>query len=251
MSQTLSPTWTGWQTPLTRGWSPAHDYFNFARLNNLGVEHARGEYVMLLNNDTEIITPGWIEAMVGLAQLPGCGAVGAKLLYEDGHVQHAGIVGLGDVIAGHSGRHRASDDPMYIHLINTVHEAIAVTGACLCVRKSTFEQVGGLNEKWVPNAYGDVDFCLRLRERGLFSVYTPYAVLLHLESPSRRLNLETFERRYMRERWGDILLNDPYVNPNLVRGEWYTIDHRFPQAEVPAGVFTRLLGSRDEGGGHS
>lgn len=219
----------------------SNGYFNFARLCNTGVSHAEGEYVVLLNNDTEVITGDWLEAMVGLAQLPGTGAVGAKLLYEDGHVQHAGVVGLGDVIAGHSGRHRSADDPMYIHLINTVHEAIAVTGACLCVKKTTYQQAGGLDEQWVPNAYGDVDLCLRLRERGLVSLYTPYAQLLHLESPSRRLNVEAFERQYMRQRWGNELLNDPYVNPNLVRGESYTIDHRFPQAEVPAAFFNHLL----------
>lgn len=222
-------------------------YFNFARLCNTGVAQAKGEYVVLLNNDTEVITPDWVQAMLGLAQLPNCGAVGAKLLYEDGHVQHAGVVGLGDVIAGHSGRGRSSDDPMYVHYINTVHEAIAVTGACLCVKKQTYESVGGLDEHWVPNAYGDVDFCLRLRQRGLFSVYTPYAVLLHMESPSRKRNIETFERQYMRQRWGDILLSDPYVNPNLVRGECYAIDHRFAQAEVPAAHFGNLVAGAQEG----
>ena len=216
-------------------------YFNFGRLCNVGVDHARGEYVVLLNNDTEVLSPDWLEALVGLAQLPSCGAVGAKLLYADGHVQHAGVVGLGDVVAGHSGRGRGSDDPMYVHLINTVHEAIAVTAACMCIRKATYVEAGGLDERWVPNAYGDVDLCLRLRERGMFNVYTPYAVLHHLESPSRRGNIETFERGYMRRRWSDALLNDPYVNPNLIRGEWYTVDHRFARSEVPASYFDALL----------
>lgn len=227
----------------------SNDYFNFARLCNEGVDAASGEYVVLLNNDTEVISGDWLEAMIGLAQLPGCGAVGAKLLYEAGDVQHAGVIGLGDVIAGHTGRGRGTDDPMYIHLINTVHEAIAVTGACLTVRRDTYREVGGLGEHWVPNAYGDVDLCLRLRERGLFSVYTPYAVLLHLESPSRKSNIEAFERQYMRQRWADALLNDPYVNPGLLRGEWYTLDHRFGSTEVPAVLFEHLLqlGSGERG----
>lgn len=217
------------------------DYFNFGRLCNVGAAAANGEFIVLLNNDTEVITPTWLEAMVGLAQLPDCGAVGAKLLYEDGHVQHAGVVGLGDVIAGHAGRHRPADDSMYVHLLNTVHEAIAVTAACLCIRKSTYEGVGGLDDRWVPNAYGDVDLGLRLREVGYFNVYTPYACLYHLESPSRKLNIEAFERRYMRRRWGHELLTDPYVNPNLIRSELYGIDHRFPQPEVPASLFDSLL----------
>lgn len=224
----------------------ANEYFNFARMCNTGVEQASGEYIVLLNNDTEVISGDWLQALVGVAQLPGCGAVGAKLLYEDGDVQHAGIIGLGDVIAGHSGRGRGSDDPMYIHLINTMHEAIAVTGACLCVRTDRYRELGGMDEEWVPNAYGDVDFCLRLRQRGLTNVYTPYAVLLHLESPSRKRNVEAFERQYMRQRWGAVLLNDPYLNPNLIRGEWYAADRRFESTEVPTAFFRELLATEDK-----
>ncbi len=217
------------------------DYFNFGRLCNKGAAAASGEYVVLLNNDTEVITGDWLEAMVGIAQQPGVGAVGAKLLYESGSVQHAGVIGLGDVVAGHSGRHRPADESMYIHLMNTVHEAVAVTAACLCVRKSVYEKVGGLDDQWVPNAYGDVDLGLRLRELGYVNVYTPYAQLYHLESPSRGLNIETFERTYMRRHWGAQLLTDPYVNPNLERGEWYVVDRRFPQPEVPGSLFEVLL----------
>lgn len=216
-------------------------YFNFARLCNDGVREAAGDFVVLLNNDTEVLTPDWLSSMVGLAQWPQVGAVGAKLLYEDRHVQHAGIVGLGDVVAGHAGRGRTSDDPMYAHLINTVHDALGVTGACLMVARDKYWEVGGLDEQWVPNAYGDVDLCLRLRGAGYSNVYTPGAVLLHVESPSRKANIETFERVHMRHSWGSELLTDPFLNPNLLRSEAFTIDHRFLLPEVPGSVFSAFL----------
>lgn len=216
-------------------------YFNFARLCNQGVAAAKGEIVVLLNNDTTVVSPGWLEAMASLVQLESVGAVGAKLLYPDGKVQHAGVVGLADVIAGHAGKGRPSDDPMYIHMVSTVHEVLAVTAACLMIRKEVFDEAGGLDEYWVPNAYGDVDACLRLRDLGYSNIYTPYAVLIHHESKTRGKNLEAFERIYMRRRWGAQLLNDPYLNPNLSRSEGYDLDRRFLLSEVPASVFSRLM----------
>lgn len=223
-----------------------NEYFNFARLCNRGAQTSKGQYLLLLNNDTEVLTPTWLEAMVGVAQMPDTGAVGAKLLYGNGRVQHAGVVGLGDVVAGHAGRGRSPDDPMYSHLINTLHESMAVTGACLMIAKQKYDEVGGLNESWVPNAYGDVDLCLRLHERGYSNVYTPYAVLHHLESPSRRANIETFERIHMRQEWGSELLTDPFVNPNLIRSETYSVDHRFRQPELPSSIFDKWLSAADQ-----
>ncbi len=216
-------------------------YFNFARLCNAGVAQARGQYIVLLNNDTEVITPRWLEALISIAQLPGVGAVGGQLLYPGGTIQHAGVLGIGDQIAGHSGRGRAPDDTMYRHIVSTVHEAIAVTGACLCIAKDIYTETGGLDEHWVPNAYGDVDLCLRLREQGLRNVYTPYAALTHHESPTRKRSVEDFERSYMRRRWPDALLNDPYLNPHLRRDEWYRTDHRFDSPEIPSTIFDNLL----------
>ena len=216
-------------------------YFNFGRLCNVGVAAAQGEYVLLLNNDIEVLAAEWLKAMVGIAQLPEVGAVGAKLLYPDGHVQHGGVVGLGDVIAGHAGKGRSAQDQTYIHMVSTIHEVLAVTGACLLVSRADYDRVGGLDETWVPNAYGDVDLCLRLRELGLTNVYTPYAVLTHYESPTRGLNIEAFERGYMRDRWGRELLSDPYVNPNLHRSESYDVDRRFVVSEVPSAVFEHLV----------
>lgn len=220
-------------------------YFNFGRLCNEGVAAAAGEIVVLLNNDTTVVSPGWLQAMVSLAQIEHVGAVGAKLLYPDGTVQHGGIVGLADVIAGHAGKGRTSDDTVYIHMLNTVHEVLGVTAACLAVRKDVYQKTGGLDEGWVPNAYGDVDLCLRLREHGYTNVYTPYAVLTHHESKTRGLNIEAFERIYMRRRWALQLLNDPYLNPNLSRSEAYDLDRRFVLSEVPPSSFEGLLASVD------
>lgn len=220
-------------------------YFNFARLCNAGVRHAAGDMIVLLNNDTTVQTDGWLEAMVGLAQQPSVGAVGCKLLYPDGSIQHAGVVGLADVIAGHAAKGRNADDRGYIHMASTVHEVLAVTAACLMVRRELFRSVGGLDEQWVPNAYGDVDFCLRLRGAGYRNVFTPYAVLTHHESPTRGLNIENFERIYMRQRWGEELLNDPYLNPNLGRNESYAIDRRFVLPEMPSSFFARMLARQD------
>ena len=196
--------------------------FNFSLLNNLGVFHARGTIVGLMNNDLEVISPGWLTEMVCHALRPDIGAVGAKLYYANDTIQHAGvIVGLGGM-AGHHFRFLAKETPGYHWKPFLTQNYSAVTGACLIMRRKIFEEVGGLEEKHLKVAFNDVDLCLRIRERGYRIVWTPYAELYHLESASRGLDntLKKFlrlqhELNYMKKRWGETLLNDPYYNPNL------------------------------------
>jgi GT2 family glycosyltransferase len=195
--------------------------FNFSSITNFGVAHSSGPYVLLLNNDTEVITPDWIEAMVEQAQRPAIGAVGAKLLYPDGTVQHAGVVvGLGGV-AGHSHKYFQREAPGYFGVLQTVNNFSAVTAACLMVRREVFDEVGGFDET-LAIAFNDVDFCLRVKAAGYRNVYLPHVELYHHESKSRghentpakqaRFLRET---RVMRERWRTGDLPDPYYNPNL------------------------------------
>jgi GT2 family glycosyltransferase len=196
--------------------------FSYSALNNFAVEQVGGEIIGLINNDIEIITLDWLTEMVSHAIRPDIGAVGAKLYYPNDTIQHAGvIIGLGGV-AGHSHKHYGRESPGYYRRLFLVQNVSAVTGACLVVRKSTYEKVGGLNEKDLPIAFNDVDFCLRLRELGLRNLWTPYAELYHHESVSRGLEdspekVMRFQRevRFMKERWGDGLLHDPYYSPML------------------------------------
>ena len=196
--------------------------FNYADLNNLAVAQAMGEYVVLLNNDTEVVNPGWLGEMLGLAALPGIGAVGARLWYDDMSLQHAGVIlGLGGV-AGHAHRQLQAGVAGYrgrAHLLQTFS---AVTAACLMVRRARYVAVGGLDRDAFAVAYNDVDFCLRLRAAGLRNVWTPNAELIHRESKSRGSDLaDTQIERYrgevarMLERWGHALAHDPAYNPNL------------------------------------
>ncbi len=200
----------------------AHDVpFNFSAINNYAVARSTGTYVVLLNNDTEVITPDWLEAMVEQAQRPSVGAVGAKLLYDDRTIQHAGvIVGLGGV-AGHSHKHLACDDPGYFYTPHTVNNYSAVTAACLMVRREVFDEVGGLDER-LRIAFNDVDFCLRIRAAGYYNVYLPHVELYHHESKSRGAEdtpekAERFlrEQLLMRERWRTDERSDPFYNRNL------------------------------------
>jgi GT2 family glycosyltransferase len=171
--------------------------FNYARLNNLGARQAKGEHLLLLNNDTEVLEPHWIQALLEHSQRSDVGAVGAKLLYSDGRIQHAGIVlGTGDVA---DPEHRLADDAD--PAVNAVRECPAVTAACMMTRRALFEELGGLDEKNLPVAYNDVDYCLRLRERGLRIVYTPFAKLTHHESLSRGLLNDPAQAAYMCRRW--------------------------------------------------
>lgn len=201
---------------------PAPGPFNYPRLINLGASQARGEMLMTLNNDIEAFEPDWLHEMVSQASRPGVGLVGCLLLYPDRSVQHAGvIVGLSGV-AGHMYADAAPDDTGYAGRIRVAQDLSAVTGACHLMRRSLFEQLGGMDERHLAVAYNDIDFCLRVREAGLRVVYTPHARLLHRHSASRgsdvrpeRLAGFTWEREYMRTRWAHVIFDDPFFNPNL------------------------------------
>ena len=195
--------------------------FNFSAINNFGRRSARGEYLVLLNNDIEIISPDWIEQMLMLAQQPKVGAVGAMLYYPDDTIQHAGVItGLGGY-AGHSHKYAKRGHSGYMFRLATVQDFSAVTAAMMMVSAAAFDQVGGLDESFAV-AFNDVDFCLRLRRAGYHVLFTPYAEAYHCESKSRGLDKKgTAKARFegeqarLKERYGDALLHDPFYNPNL------------------------------------
>ena len=198
--------------------------FNYSAINNHGARHATGEFLCLLNNDIEIVHADWLTAMVREAVQPGIGAVGARLLYPDGSIQHAGVViGMGQA-AGHAHRALPQGDAGYFAQAQVARGASAVTAACLLVARKHFDSVGGLDEADLAVAYNDVDLCLKLRARGLKNIYTPAATLVHHESKSRGLDFapEHLER-YMRElavfqqRWDSIAHVDPWHHPHLDR----------------------------------
>ena len=202
---------------------PFREPFNYSKINNVGVSMAEGEYILLLNDDTEITSGEWLEAMLEHAQRPEVGAVGAKLVYPDGRIQHAGVLtgvggtwGLG--VATHSHQFYPSTSPGYLGTITKITNYSAVTAACMLLRKSVFEEVGGFDEDNLRVAFNDVDLCLRIRERGYSIIYTPYAKLLHHESVSRGYKGDPAEVLYMRERWGEVLDRDPYYNPIFSMG---------------------------------
>lgn len=198
--------------------------FNYSKINNLGAANAEGAYLLLLNNDTQVITVNWLEEMMMYAQRADVGAVGAKLYYPDYTIQHAGIVlGLGaHRTAGHSHYKVNRENLGYMGRLCYAQNVSAVTGACLMVRKELFEEVGGLNEE-LAVALNDVDFCLKLREKGYWNVWTPFAELFHFESNSRGLDYDGVRaKRYQkecdlfRERWGKVIdAGDPFYNVNF------------------------------------
>lgn len=198
--------------------------FNYSRINNLGVARAEGEYVLLLNNDTSVITPDWIEELLMYAQRKDVGAVGAKLYYGDRTIQHAGVVlGLGmHRTAGHSHYRVSSQNLGYMGRLCYAQNVMAVTGACLMMRKALYEELGGLDEKFAV-ALNDVDLCIRAWKSGRVNVFTPFAELYHYESASRGADLsganaERYEKEaaQFRERWKALLeQGDPYYNPNF------------------------------------
>lgn len=198
--------------------------FNYSKINNLGVSQAAGEYVLLLNNDTSIITPDWLEELLMYAQRKDVGAVGAKLYYEDRTIQHAGVVlGLGaHRTAGHSHYRVDHRNLGYMGRLCYAQNVMAVTGACLMMRKSLYEELGGLDEGFAV-ALNDVDLCIRAWKAGRVNVFTPFAELYHYESASRGTDLsganaERYEKEsaLFRERWKELLAQgDPYYNPNF------------------------------------
>ncbi len=196
--------------------------FNFSSINNFGVKYAGGEYILFLNNDMEVITPGWLEEMLMFAQRSDVGAVGAKLYYPDNSIQHAGVIlGIGG-IAGHSHKYFPGNDSGYMMRLKIVQNLSAVTGACMMLRKEVFRSISGFDENFAV-AFNDVDLCMRIREKGYLIVFTPFAELYHYESKSRGFE-DTPEKQTrfageisrFQERWGTELANgDPYYNPNF------------------------------------
>ncbi|MCD7863970.1 MAG: glycosyltransferase family 2 protein [Lachnospiraceae bacterium] len=200
------------------------DSFNYSAVNNFGASFATGEYILLLNNDTEVITVNWLEELLMYAQRKDVGAVGAKLYYPDKTIQHAGVVlKLGaHRTAGHSHYKQPKQNLGYMGRLCYAQDVSAVTGACLLVKKSLFDQVGGLDESFAISL-NDVDFCLKLRELGYLNVFTPFAELYHYESASRGLDdsgekAERYNREseHFRTKWKEVLdAGDPYYNPNF------------------------------------
>lgn len=203
------------------------DEFNYSAINNFGVRHAKGEYLLFLNNDIEVINSDWLGEMLSNCQREEVGAVGAKLYYPDNTVQHAGvIVGIGGVAGsvfvglkrGYTG---------YMHRASIQQNLSAVTAACMMVKKSAFEEVGGFEEE-LKVAFNDIDFCLKIREKGHLIVYDPYVELYHYESKTRgaedtteKIRRFQSEIEYMRSHWSSILKNgDPAYNPNLSLKKW-------------------------------
>ena len=189
--------------------------FNFSRINNEGARAARGEFVVFLNNDTEVIAPGWIEEMLQQAQRPGVGCVGAKLLFAGGRVQHAGVV-LHDGSAFHIAYDTDAGGAMW-PWVDLVRDSSAVTGACVMIHRQRCLDAGGFDETFPVN-YNDTELCVRLIRHGYRHVYTPYAALSHFESSSRPAGVAAEEGRHLRAVCGDILWNDPFCPRDEERG---------------------------------
>ena len=198
--------------------------FNYSKVNNFGVSMSTGEYVLLLNNDTEVITVNWLEELLMYAQRNDVACVGAKLYYPNKTIQHAGVViGLGaHRTAGHSHYMQHRDNLGYMGRLCYTQDVSAVTGACLLVKRKCYDEVGGLGEDFAISL-NDVDFCLKLRDKGYLNVFTPFAELFHYESASRGSDMQgdnaeryNKESEYFRKKWADVLKQgDPYYNPNF------------------------------------
>lgn len=193
--------------------------FNFAAMVNRGVAEAQTEYFVLLNNDTVVVAPEWLDEMVGYARFPGMGAVGAKLIYPDGRIQHAGVILGTHGLTGHAFQPRLDtlaplEYECYAHVGRNY---LAVTAACMLSNKTVFTEIGGFNDRDLKVAWNDVDYCLRLRQSGYRVVVNPYAVLHHMESQSRGDDKDPEEIRYMMANWGSYIDHDPFYSPNFSR----------------------------------
>ena len=201
--------------------------FNYSAINNYGASLATGDYLLFLNNDVEVITPGWLEEMLGNCQRPEAGAVGAKLYYPDNTIQHAGcILGIGG-IAGNMFTGMAGNRTGYLHKASIQQDLSVVTAACMMVKSEVFYQAGGFTEE-LAVAFNDVDLCLKIRRHNYLVIYNPYVELYHYESKTRGAEdseekVRRFQREieYMRSHWIDILKKgDPYYNKNLSLTKW-------------------------------
>lgn len=216
--------------------------FNYSAINNFAVAHAKGEYLLFLNNDVKSINSDWLEEMLGVCQRPEVGGVGAKLIYPDNTIQHAGcVIGMGG-IAGHMFVDMPADRTGYLHKASLLQDMSAVTAACLLMKKEVFEQAGGFTEE-LAVAFNDVDLCLKVRKNGYLIVYDPYAKLYHMESKTRgaedskeKVRRFQTEIEYMRCHWIDILKNgDPCYNKNLSLTKWNYSLKPIPGMETEAG----------------
>ena len=194
--------------------------FNYSVINNEAARHCQSQLLLFLNDDTTVIAPGWLEAMVELAARPEVGAVGAKLLYPDGRIQHAGVVmGLFDN-CGHAFKGLAGDRQHYFDLPDVIRNVSAVTGACLMVRATVFQEVGGFDEQTFAVAFNDIDLCLKIGQKGYRVLYTPHALLYHYEAFSKTLTdlvPHPKEVAAMQAKWEDVIAADPFYSPNLTR----------------------------------
>jgi len=190
--------------------------FSFSAKINLGAIHSCGEHLLLLNDDIEVATPNWIERMLMYSGMPEIGAVGGRLIWEDGRLQHV-VARFENGLPGHLYHGFAGDFRGYSNNVRVVQNCLAVTGACLMTRRELFEEVGGLSTT-LPVNYNDMDYCLKLRARGLRAVYDPDLVMYHFESSSRSTEVNDWEKDRLRERWLPMTAVDPYSNPNLLRG---------------------------------
>ena len=212
---------------------PMPDTFNWSRFNNLGAEVASGEYLLFLNDDIEVIQPDWLDAMLEHVRRPEVAVVGPQLLYPDSKVQHAGMFLSTSGVARHAFRFSAADEPGYFGLALTQRNVIAVTGACMLVRRSVYRALGGFEEahQIINN---DLDFCLRAHRAGKLIVFTPYASLVHYEAASRDRLKDVFDLAHFDERWKALFAaGDPYFSPRLTR---HSDDYR-PDDEPVEAIF--------------
>ena len=186
--------------------------FSFSAINNLVVKYASGEFVLFLNNDTEVLTKKWLEKMAKQFEDPSVGAVGVKLLYPNGTIQHAGVK-VGKNIATHQFLRMKEGD---LGENNIIREVDAVTGACMMTRKDIFLEMGGFDEKNLAIAYNDVDYCLRLRERGLKTIWTPEVKLFHYESASRKSDNSIFTKIFKRKRYEQFQKEQEYMKKRWI-----------------------------------
>ncbi len=190
--------------------------FNFSAKINAGAVRSEGEHLLLLNDDIEVATPDWLERLVMYSSDPGVGAVGGRLLWEDGRIQHAGVL-FENGLPGHVYRGFRGDFKGYSNNVLVAQNYLAVTGACLMTRRELFAEVGGLTMT-LPVNYNDMDYCLKLRRHGLRVVYDPDMVMLHFESSSRSKDVEDWEKEALLERWLSLTAVDPFTSPHLTQG---------------------------------
>ena len=191
--------------------------FNYSAKINAGAVRSEGEHLLLLNDDMEVIAPDWIERLVMYSDHPGVGAVGARLIWEDGRLQHVGVLFENGGFPGHPYRGFPGDFGGYGNNVLVAQNLLAVTGACLMTPRAVFEEVGGLTTTFPVN-YNDIDYCLKLRTKGLRVVYDPDTILYHFESSSRSSDVHDWELEKVIERWSHLTAPDPYSNPSLRYG---------------------------------